>query len=86
MVYAENVLKYYAGIPTYEEENDLLAVKKTKKQWHLLLSLNYLEIKNISRNFRRGSLTKATHEKFPADEVVKFSAKFERHPDGNANF
>jgi hypothetical protein len=55
-IHAKNVLKYYAGNPklpnlTYEEENYLLALKKT--QWHLLLSLNYVEIKNISRNFRR---------------------------------
>jgi len=46
MVDAENVKKYYAGNPklpnpTYEEENDLLAVKKTKNQWHLLLSLDF---------------------------------------------
>ena len=45
--HAENVLKYYAGNPklpnpTYEEENDLVAVKKKFKiKWHLLLSLDF---------------------------------------------
>ncbi len=42
--------------------------------------------KKYFAEFPQESLTKATHDKFSADEVVKFSAKFERHPDGNANF
>ncbi len=87
----ENVIKYYADnlkLPnlTYEEENDLVAVKKIQNQMASFIVFKLFRNKKYFAEFLQESLTKATHEKFSADEVVKFSAKFERHPDGNANF